>query len=101
MGTLGAATINLGGKANTDYVINVDDDSDDMSALSTPTEEYLIARLHRAEISLSKGSSPTAKGSCSKASNSEGSHSSNDSSSGTSSLSSEDGSDAKSGTGGR
>ena len=99
-GTPGAATINLGGKANTDDTIDVDNDSEDMSAPSTLTKEDLIDRLRRATISLSKGSAPTSKGSRSKASYSEGSHSSNNSSSGSSSSSSEDGSDTMNGTGG-
>ena len=78
----------------------MDDDSDNMSALSTLTKEDLIARLRRDTISLSKDFTPTAKESCSKASDSEGSHSSNDSSSNHSSSSSEDGSDTMNGTGG-
>ena len=100
-GTPGAATINLGGKAKTDDVINVDDDSDDMRALSIMTKEDLIALVCKVKLSaLPKGSAPKGKGYRSKASDSEGGHSSSDSSCGSSSSSSEDGSKAKNGTGG-
>ena len=86
-GTPGVATINLGGKDKTDDVIDVDDDSDDMSALSIIMNENLIALVCKVKLSASpKGSAPKVKGSRSKVSNSEGSHSSSDSSSDSSSC---------------
>ena len=44
-GTPGAATFNLGDNAKADEVIELGDDSDDMSALSTMTKEDLITLL--------------------------------------------------------
>jgi len=83
------ATINLG-TAKTAKVIDVDDDSDDMSALSTMTKDDLIAILCKAKISASKnkGSAPTSEGSQSHASDSEDSSSNSSSSANSSSSSS-------------
>ena len=88
------------GKAKTDDVINVDDNSDDISAFSTTKKEDLIALVRKAKISsLSKGSVPNMKGSCSNVFDSEGSHSSSNSSSRSSSSSSEGKSEVKNETG--
>ena len=97
-GSPGAASINLG-KAKTDEVIDVDDDSDDMSQLSTMTKEDLIALLRSAKNSSSKkkGSAPTSEGSQNHASDSEDSQSG--SSSEGSSSSSEEESEVDAGTG--
>ena len=99
-GTPGAATINLG-KAKSAEVIEVDNDSDDMSALSTMTKDDLIALLRKTNISASKkkGSAPISGRSLSYASDSEDSSSNSSSSAGSSSSSSDEESEAGIGTG--
>ena len=98
-GSPGAASINLG-NAKKDGLIELDDDSDDMSQLSSMTKDDLIELLRKHKISplKTKGSAPTSEGSQNHASDSEESHSG--SSYDDSSSSSGEESDVDDGTGG-
>ena len=97
-----AASFNLG-TVKTAGVIDVNNDSDNMSTLSTTTKDELIALLRKTKLSSSKNKDPvpTAKGSLLYASDSKDSHSSSDSSSGSSSSSSDEEPEAGRRTGGR
>ena len=88
------------GKAKTTETIDVDNESDEMSALSTMTKDNLIAALRKARISSSKkkGSAPKAKGSQSHSSYSEDSHSDSGSPADSSSSSSDEESEEEIGT---